>query len=204
MPPDEPETRSFTVPVSDEGQAEPERAPPHYFGVTPSGFAAVLAAFAFGAAIVLLVAGLTVAGVLILVAAVLLAAVFVEQALRRRETPVDRVAAAAVDQTRAIAGYTGASVRSWTGTSRQLVRLRLEASKLAKQRARLQHAFGGAVYAGNDDEAERLRAALASVDARFAACVNEANEAVARLRKTHAEERLAVAPTRVDEPGGTP
>ena len=204
MQPDEPETRSFTVPALDEEQAEPASAPPHYFGVTPSGFAAVLAAFAFGAAIVLLVAGLTLVGVLLLVAAVLLAAVFVEQALRRRETPVDRAAAAAVDQTRALAGYTGVSVRSWTGTSRQLVHLRLEANKLARRRARLQYAFGGAVYAGDADEAERLRAAIASVDARFAACVKEANEAVERLRTSHAQERLAVAPTRVDEPGGTP
>ena len=204
MEPDESETRSFTVPPPQEEESELATAGRRTFGAPPAGLAAVLAAFSFGAGIVLLIAGITLIGVVLVVAAVLLAALFADQALRRGKTGLDRMAAAAVDQTRAVAGLTASSVRSWTSTGRQLARLRLEANRLARQRSRLLYAYGAAVYAGNDAEAERLRAALVAVDERFAACASEANAAVERMRYTQAEERLAVAPTQIREPDNSP
>ena len=63
-------------------------------------------------------AGNILAGVLLLVAAALLAAIYAEQARRRRDTAFDRVAAATVDHTRALAGFTGSSVRAWTRRAR--------------------------------------------------------------------------------------
>jgi hypothetical protein len=197
---DETGTQVFEVPLEAESPAAWETVPPRYFGVTPHGLAAVLAAFAFGAGVVLLFSGYLVVGVLLLVAALLLAAVYAEQARRRRDTALDRVAAAAVDHTRALAGFTGASVRAWTGAGRQLTRLRLEANRLGKERAQLQYALGGAAYAGDETEAERLREELRAVDDRIAACVAEANEVVDRMRKTNAGERLAVVATEVRQP----
>ncbi len=173
---------------------------PRYFGVTPHGAAAVAAAFAFGAGIVLLVSGAILAGVLLLVAAALLAAIFAEQARRRRESAFDRIAASAVDHTRALAGFTGSSVRAWTSACREIARLRLEANRRAKERAQLQYALGGAVYAGDDAETERLQAELRAVDARIAACVAEVHEAMERMHAARAKERIAVAATEVRVP----
>jgi hypothetical protein len=200
MEPHENETQAFDVPPAVETPATWDEARPRYFGVTPHGLAAVIGAFAFGAGIVLLVSGALAVGVLLLVAAALLAAIFAEQARRQRSTAFDRAAAAAVDHTRALAGFTGSSVRAWTGAGRQLARLRLEANRRAKERSRLQYALGGAVYAGDDPEAARLRAAMQEADDRIAACIEEANAVVERMRAARAQERLAVVATEVRPP----
>jgi hypothetical protein len=208
MEPRENETAAFDaadvdVPPVAEAPASWEETRPRYFGVTPHGFAAVIAAFAFGAGIVLLVSGAVLAGVLLLVAAALLVGVFAEQARRRRESAFDRVAAAAVDHTRALAGFTGSSVRAWTSAGRELARLRLEANRRAKERAQLQYALGGAAYAGDDAEAERLRNEMRAADERIAACAAEAHEVIERMRAARAQERLAVVATEVRQPDGT-
>lgn len=198
------QTAAFEVPPATETPATWDEPKPRYFGVTPHGLAAVVAAFALGAGVVLLAAGFVLAAVLLLVAAVLLAAIYAEQARRRRDTAFDRIAAAAVDHTRALAGFTGSSMRAWTGAGRELARLRLEANRRAKERTQLQYALGGAVYAGDDEETERLRAELHAADDRIAACVAEANEVVERMRATRAQEKLAVVATEVRHPSGGP
>ena len=199
MEPTENETKAFEVPPTAETPAAWEEARPRYFGVTPHGLAAVIGAFAFGAGIVLLVSGEVAVGVLLLVAAALLAAIFAEQARRRRDSAFDRVTAAAVDHTRALAGFTGSSVRAWTGAGRELARLRFEANRRAKARAQHQYALGGAVYAGDDAEAVRLRAEMRAADDRIAACVEEAGAVVERMRASRAQERLAIAPTEIHQ-----
>jgi hypothetical protein len=196
-----PTTEAFEVTPADESPAAWETARPRYFGVTPHGIAAVLAAFAFGAGIVLVVAGELVAGILLLVAALLLAVLWLEQVRRRRESSsFDRVAAAAVDHTRGVAGFTGASVRAWTTAGREITRLRFEANRLARQRSQLQYALGGATYANDEAGVERIRSELEVVDERIQGCIAEANAAVERMRATRARERLAVAPTEVRQP----
>jgi hypothetical protein len=203
MDSDESKTEAFQVPPPTETPAAWEEARPRYFGITPTGLAAVLAAFAFGAGIVLLFSGYVLVGALLLVAAVLLAAIFAEQARRQRHSAFDRVAAAAVDHTRALAGFTGSSVRAWTGAGRKLARLRFEANRRAKERSQLQYALGGAVYAGDDAEAERLRADMQAADDRIAACVAEASAVVERMHAMRAQERLAVVATEVRQPDDT-
>lgn len=200
MEPNENETAAFEVPPTTETPATWDETTPRYFGVTPHGLAAVVAAFAFGAGVVLLASGDALAGVLLLVAAVVLAAIYCEQARRRRNTAFDRIAVAAVDHTRALAGFTGSSVRAWTGAGREIARLRLEANRRAKERTQLQYALGGAVYAGDDAEADRLRTELRAADDRIAACIAEANEVVERMRATRAQDRLAVVVTEVRRP----
>ena len=204
MDSDETKTEAFEVPPATESPVDWETARPRYFGVTPHGLAAVLAAFAFGAGIVLLVSGYFAVGVLLLVAAALLAAVWAEQARRHRNTAVDRVAAAAVDHTRALAGFTGSSVRAWTTAGRELARLRLEANRLAKQRSQLQYALGGAAYAGGEDDVARLRGELQAIDARIGACIESANRVVEQMRRVRAREHLAVASTEVKQPDEAP
>ncbi|NUR75879.1 MAG: hypothetical protein HOQ28_06295 [Thermoleophilia bacterium] len=200
MEQDETKTQAFEEPPTAESPPEWEAVHPRYFGVTPQGLAAVLAAFALGAGVVLLASGYYAIGAVLLVAAALLAALYAEQARRRRDTALDRAAAAAADHTRALAGFTGSSLRAWTSAGRRLTRLRLEASRQTRERSHLQYALGGATYAGDEAEAERLRTAMQAVDERIAACIQEANEVVERLRATRAQERLAVQPTEIRAP----
>jgi hypothetical protein len=204
MEPNENETAAFEVPPATETPATWDETRPRYFGVTPHGLAAVIAAFAFGAGVVLFALGYVRAGVLLFVAAALLAAIFAEQARRRRDSAFDRIAAAAVDHTRALAGFTGSSVRAWTGAGRELARLRLEANRRAKERNQLQYALGGAVHAGDEAETARLREQMQAADARIAACVAEANEVVERMRATRAQEKLAVVATEIRGPTDGP
>lgn len=193
----ETETQRFEVPPPTETPPSWERAEPHYFGLTPHVLAAFISAVLFGAGVVLLIDGSLAVGLLLVLAALLLAALYAEQARRRRTSSLDRVAAAAVDQTRALAGFTGASVRAWTHAGREVTRLRLEASRCARKRSQLQYALGGAVYAGDDGEAERLRAEMQAADDRIAECIAEANEVVERARTRTSRERLAVSRTEI-------
>src|ERR1700753_2328894 len=96
------QTDEFEVPPELETPPVYERVQPHYFGLTPRGLVAAIAAIAFGAAIAAFATANAAVGVLLLVAAVLLAALYVEQARRSRSSSFDRVAAAAVDHTRAL------------------------------------------------------------------------------------------------------
>lgn len=191
------DTQAFNVPPPAETPPSWERVEPRYFGLTPHMLAAFLAAVLFGAGLVLLVTGSLAVGLLLLLAALLLTALYAEQARRRRSSPLDRVAAAAVDQTRALAGFTGASVRAWTHAGREVARLRLEASRCARKHSQLQYALGGAVYAGDDAETERLRAEMQAADDRIAACVAEANDVVSRARSRTSREKLAVSRTEI-------
>ena len=193
----EDDTQAFKVPPPAESPPSWDRVEPHYFGLTPHMLAAFLAAVLFGAGVVLLITGSLVVGLLLLLAALLLGALFAEQARRRRSSSLDRIAAAAVDQTRALAGFTGASVRAWTHAGREVARLRLEASRCARKRSQLQYAFGGAVYAGAPAEAERLRTEMQEADKRIAECIREAHAVVDRARTRTSREKLAVSRTEV-------
>lgn len=193
------ETGSFEAPPTEPepGPASYARATPRYFGLTPRRLVAALAAICFGAALVLLATGAIAIGVLLLLAALLLAALFAEQARRNRDSAFDRVAAAAVDNSRALAGFAGASMRTWTRAGRQVASLRLEATRLARGRAQLVYALGAAAYAEDEAEVIRLRTELHELDERIAACARAAHAVLAGARERTSQERLAVGATEV-------
>jgi hypothetical protein len=183
------------------GPTSYERVQRRVFGLAPSGLVAVAALLTLAAAIVGFATGDAVIGVLLLVAAVLLAALFVEQARRHRESSLDRIAAAAADHARALAGFTGASVRTWSGAGREVARLRLEAHRLARERTQLQYALGEAAYYEDQERLDWLRAEMRRRVDRIDACVRDAHATVARARSRTADERLAVSATQVRRPG---
>src|SRR4051812_37513975 len=191
------ETQELQVPPPEEHPVVWDRARPRYFGLTPHGLVAAIAAISLGAAVVLLVGGSLLPGVLLLVAAALLFLLYLEQARRRRDSALDRIAAAAVDHTRALAGFTGSSVRNWTTGGREIARLRMEASRLQRERSQHQYALGAACYSGDDAETERLREAMRQADESIAACVAQAHDVVERMRDRTAHEKLAVSKTEI-------
>jgi hypothetical protein len=194
------DTRAFEVVEIESSPTEYEVAERRMFGLAPTSFVAALAAVCLVAAIALLATGGIAAGVLILVAAVLLTALFLDQARRRRATPLDRAAADAVESTRALAGFAGASMRAWTGAGRDVTALRLEAKRLARERAKVQYALGAAAAGDDAKETERLRTELRGLDDRIAGCEKRARAAIGNARQSTSSERLAVSSTQIKRP----
>jgi hypothetical protein len=171
------------------------------FGVTPTTAVAVLALLALAAGVVFLAGGQMIAGLLLLLGALFLAALFLEQALHRRESAVDRAAAGVVDRSRALAGFAVSSTRAWTGASRELTRLRLELRRLDRERTQLLVQLGGAAYAENETEVKTLQGRVRELDARSEQCEAIARAVIDRARRRTSNERLAVASTEIREPG---
>lgn len=196
-------TQAFELPPPEaaESPATYQVAERTLFGVTPTSAVAMLAVLALAAAIGFLVEGRLILGLLFLLGALFLAGLFLEQALHRRDSAVDRAAAGAVDRSRALAGFAGASARAWAGASREVTRVRLELRRLGRERTRVQLALGAAAYAENDEEMTTLRARLRELDARRAESERAARVAVDRARRRTSKERLAVASTEIRQSG---
>lgn len=177
-----------------------ERVEPRYFGLTPHVLVAVLGAGALLAAVALLASGDVAVGVLLLVASLLLGALFFEQARRRRASSLDRAAAAAVDRSLALAGFTRVTVGAWTGASRRAAKLRLEARKLARERTHVQLELGGAVHVEDETKVEVLKARMRELDEEIERRGREARAAIEEAQRRMKQEQLAVSATRIRRP----
>ena len=145
------------------------------FGLAPNGLLAALAAVIAAVAVLLLVTGPLLAGLLFAAAAVLLAALWLEQTGRRHGRLRDLTSLA-----RGTAG-------AWTSAGRELARIRIEATRITKERSR-------ALYAVEQGEAGAAEW-LASLDRQLEDCVERANAALRRSRRRTSDERRAAART---------
>jgi hypothetical protein len=183
-------------------------AEPQLYGVTPPMAVFALAVAAAAVAVVLLVLGELLAGLLTLAAALLLGVAFVALVAR----PLHGGAGGhARDRVRATA--TGISARA--AARRELGGLLRDREQLRSRRAALLRALGEAVYDGDEDGTQALRAELDELD-RAAADKEAQMQAVAeRTRERVAQARLEAQPTemveipepgpaRAPEPGPTP
>ena len=150
------------------------------FGLAPPALVGVVAAVLAAGGLVLVVLGPVLAGVLLLLAALLLGGLYFEQV----RAPTDRL--------RWATGFAGGSVAAWATAGRDIARLRVQAARLTKERAR-------AVYDlehGDEDAAERL----AELDRRMTVLAERAHDAIRRSRSRVADERAVVARTMVLPP----
>ena len=150
------------------------------FGLAPTGLLAALAAVTLAGAVLVLATGPLAAGLLLLAAAVLLAGLWLEQTGRKR------------GRLRDLAGLASGALGAWASAGPELARIRLEAARITKERARalyeLEH--------GDDSASPRLEALAARMDE----LVERANAVLARSRSRLADERLAVARTTIVPP----
>ena len=177
-----------------------ERVQRRVYGLAPGGLVAVATLLTLAAAVVGLATGDLVVGVLLLPAPLLLGVLCVERARWHGESSLERGAAEAVDRTRALAGFTGATAGAWTRAGRDVVRLRLEAHRLARERSRLQYALGGAAYDEDAGRVEELRAELRRCVERIDECAAAVRATLEGARRRTADERLAVDSTQVRKP----
>lgn len=194
------DTDEFEVPEMPPSPPNYERVQPHYFGVTPHLLVGALGAAGILAGVAMLASGSVAVGVLLLLAGLLLAALFAEQARRRRSSSLDRAAAGAIDRSLALAGFTRATVASWTTASRRVAKLRLEASRLARERSHVQYDLGGAVHADDEARTRELRDRMRELDAEIDRRGRAATAAIQAAQRRTRDERRAVASTEVRRP----
>jgi hypothetical protein len=187
--------------ILDESSPVFRRAEPRYFGLTPHLLVAALSAIALGGGLIVLATGGIAVGILLLAAGIFLGALFVEQARRSRDSSLDRVAAATIDRSLALAGFAGVSVRTWTRASRSAAGYKLEARKLARERSHLQYELGGAVHIGDASLVEELRGRMCELDLRIAECARQARAEIEQAQRRTSRERRAVASTQIRPPG---
>ena len=170
---------------------------PSFYGRLPHVALVVLTAAALGVACGLLVRGEMLLGAILLLASVLALLWFVQEAVRRRSSRLDRIVAGGSDRMRALSGYAGSSVRLWSSASGRVARLRLELRRLARARGRAQFELGGATYAGDTAAAAAITERMRALDEQLADCAARMRREVESAQSRLAAERLAIQRTQV-------
>jgi len=175
-------------------------AMPRYFGITPP-------TLLFGIATATLAIAITLAILAHWVAALLLAALvlvelvlFLGLARRKPDTAVAKASVRAIDRARDRAAYfvRATTVRAEAG--RRLTRLRHELLELDTRRERELRELGAAVYAGDDEAAERVKSELVAIDDDRRAKEDEMRTIDEATREHVERGRLHVQPTVVKPP----
>jgi hypothetical protein len=175
-------------PGADDMQSVYARERPRLIGVPPQDTMLVLGAVASVLGVVLLAIGAYLAGWLVLAAGILLLSVFVQSVRRRPASDILRNTVAAYGLVRAQLGYAGAALAAWVRARTGRLRLRRRAASLRRRRQGHVLAFGGFVYAEDEEGAAVERDALRDLDGQIAAILAE----ITRLeRSTTARIRAA-------------
>jgi hypothetical protein len=181
-----------------------ERVEPRYYGIAPTTLVLALAAAVLALAIVLLVSGHWPFGLVILGLSILLMVLFFEAA-RRRPDAVVRSTTEALDTFRSRAGVAADSLATRRRASREVLALRHELERMAAVHKQLLFELGDAVYRGDEQATERVRAQLLELDALSAERESEMQEVVVRAQERIQQRRLEVQPTEMvevpDQPG---
>src|SRR5439155_18044648 len=200
------------VPPEETGQVPVHKvaAAPRYFGIAPPLALFALAAACLALAVVLFVAGHTIAGGLVLLAAAFFSALFALAARRLPDPAAARLTSRAVEEIRGRAGYAVEAVSVHSTARVELFRLRREVSELVARRAEAARTLGEAVYGGAEDEVEDARnrmggldRALADKEREMTAVAAEANERIQRAQ-FQVQATAVVEPPQVPEPMPVP
>jgi hypothetical protein len=179
-------------------------ATPRYFGIAPPLALFGLAVVSLAAAIVVFVAGKTIAGALLLAAAALFSVLFIAASKRLPENAVARVSRRVVATVRDRTGFAVEAVSVHSTARMELFRLRRELSELVAERAETARALGEAVYVGAEDEVEAGRSRMSELDQALADKEREMTTVTARANERIQRAQLQVQPTEVVEPPQVP
>jgi len=172
------------------------RVEPRLFGVFPPLLALVVGLTMLVAGIVSLALGEWVYGAMLTVLALPLLALHVANARRDPADPLTRATSAAFDRARGWAIYCGTAVRAWTGAGGRVAELRLELSRLRRERQRAINALGAAAYRNDKQEQAELRERLSSLDSAISEREQAARAELDRARSEVASSRLPAQATR--------
>jgi hypothetical protein len=174
------------------------------FGLAPPGVLAALAAILLAFAIVALATGRWIVGILLLAGAAALAWLAAWTVRRIPDARVAQLAIAAGDVARGHAGFARVSIASWGTAGWQVMRARALQRRLASQQRTLVNSLGEAVFRGDDERAEQLKAEAHACADRIRQNERELELALAAARERVSRERDAIQATERFAPGPPP
>lgn len=175
-------------------------AMPRYFGITPPTLLFGIATATLAVAITLAILAHWVAALLLAGLVLVELGLFLGLARRKPDTAVAKVSVRAIDRARDRAAYLVRATTVRTEAGRRMTRLRHELLELDTRRERELRELGAAVYAGDDDAAERVKSELAAIDDDPRAREDEM-KAIDEATREHLERgRLHIQPTVVKPP----
>jgi type IV secretory pathway VirB3-like protein len=199
---DENVTQAQTLPPHETtaSPVEVSVAMPHYFGITPPTLLFGIATATLAIAITLAILAHWVAALLLAALVLVELALFLGLARRKPDTAVAKASVRAIDRARDRAAYLVRATTVRTDAARRQTRLRHELLELDTRRERELRELGAAVYAGDDEVAERVKSELAAIDAERTAKEDEMR-AIDEATREHLERgRLHVQQTVVKPP----
>jgi len=173
---------------------EDERTP-RYYGVLSPGPAFVLGVVLLVACLIALVAGSVIAAILLLGFSVAAFLLFYEAARRNPEDSVARRVLASGRHLRGWITFARASTSAWVRALRDVVRLRVEARSLRRQREPTLRSLGDAAYREDEPLVKTLRDRIREIDDELAKREEARTEALAAARRHVDEEREAAQST---------
>jgi hypothetical protein len=176
-----------------------DKAEARYYGVAPATLVLVLAGLALAGAIVLAAIGRWPIGLILLGVSLLLFVAFLETSRRRPRGTVTRSTADAFHGLRARTGAAVASVGTRGRASRQVLALRRELQRIAVRRRQLLLELGDAVYRGDEQAVKTAREQVKELDALAATREEEMRTVVAEAHERIQQRRLEVRPTEMVE-----
>jgi hypothetical protein len=175
-------------------------ASPRYFGITPPTLLFGIATATLAIAITLAILSHWVAALVLAALVLVELALFLGLARRKPDTAVAKASVRAIDRARDRAAYLVRATTVRTEAGRRMTRLRHELLELDTRRERELRALGAAVYAGDDEVAERVKSELAAIDDEQHAAEAEM-AAIDEATREHLERgRLHVQQTVVKPP----
>ena len=173
-----------------------EHVEPRLFGVLPSVLLLVVSLTLLVGGVVLLALREWPYGVVLIVLALPLLGLYAGEARRDPASAPMRFGAAAYDRTRGRAAYAGTALRAWIEAGGKLTQLRLELTRLRRERRRAIDALGMATYHGDEGEEVALRERLASLDSAIDEREQARRDEIERARAEVASSRVPVNATR--------
>ena len=175
-------------------------AMPRYFGITPPTLLFGIATATLAIAITLAILAHWIAALLLAALVLVELALFLGLARRKPDTAVAKASVRAIDRARDRAAHVVRATTVRTEAGWKVTRLRHELLELDTRRERELRELGAAVYAGDDDAAERVRTELAAIDDDRRAREDEMS-AIHEAAREHLERgRFQVQPTVVKPP----
>jgi hypothetical protein len=172
-----------------------ERVEPRLFGVLPRVLVLVVALTLRLGSVVSLAVREWPYGVVLIVLALPLLGLYAGEARRDPARAPMRFGATAYDRARGRATYAGTALRAWIEAGGKLTQLRLELTRLRRERQRAIDALGMAAYHGDEREEGALRERLASLDSAIDEREQARREEIQRARAEVASSRVPVNAT---------
>ena len=167
-----------------------DRVEPRLFGVLPPLLALVVGLAMLVAAVVSLVLGEWVYGVLLIVLGLPLLVFHIANAHRDPADPLTRVGVEAFERARGWGMYAGTAVRAWTGAGGRVAELRLELTRLRRERQRTMNALGAAAYENDGPKEAELRDRLSALDSAIGEREQSARNEIEHARAEVANSRV--------------